>query len=350
VTLLERSRYDAFRIGETLPPAVKGPLIELGLLDQFLDAGPLESPGVISVWGQPERYENDYIFNPDGAGWHVDRRCFDAMLARAAAAVGAEILTGATAVGCLYRRSALWQVEAVVSGVALTVHARILVDATGRAASPARRLAGHRVVHDRLVGLVGITSPRRAVRCPERRTLIEAVETGWWYSAPLPDGRRMAAFMTDGDLVPAGEDSRARFLGTQLERAEHARAVLGDGPFEEAPWVAAASSSGPVKAAGRGWLAVGDAAASFDPLSQQGVTWALESGLEAARAIEAHLRGCAGAFDRYARWVGDELASYLRIRAFYYDQERRWPDARFWCRRRSIGGFRKKLRRRKDFP
>ena len=42
---------------------------------------------------------------------------------------------------------------------------------------------------------------------------------------------------------------------------------------------------------GPGWLAVGDAAMSFDPLSLRGVTWALESGLAAARAHDASLQG-----------------------------------------------------------
>ena len=80
-------------------------------------------------------------------------------------------------------------------------------------------------------------------------------------------------------------------------------------------------------------MAVGDAAAAFDPISQQGVTWALESGLEAARAIDAHLSGDLRALDRYADWVESEFASYLQIRDEYYAQERRWPESTFWRRR-----------------
>ena len=42
-------RYDAFRIGETLPPAVKRPLMELGVWDRFLATGTLESPGIVRL-------------------------------------------------------------------------------------------------------------------------------------------------------------------------------------------------------------------------------------------------------------------------------------------------------------
>ena len=34
-------------------------------------------------------------------------------------------------------------------------------------------------------------------------TVVEAVEDGWWYTAPLPDGRRVLAFFTDADLPAA---------------------------------------------------------------------------------------------------------------------------------------------------
>ena len=171
------------------------------------------------------------------------------------------------------------------------------------------------------MGLVGVIPACAASRCPDRRTLVEAVETGWWYTAPLPDGRRIAAFMTDGDLVPSGVGSQGKFPGRQLDRARHTRACLGQAALDAEQSVV--DPSQPAKAAGPGWVAVGDAAAAFDPISQQGVTWALESGLEAARAIDAHLSGDLRALDRYADWVESEFASYLQIRDEYYAPGRR---------------------------
>ena len=94
VTILERSHYESARIGETLPPDIKHLLIALGVWDQFLADNPLESPGIASAWGQAELYDNDFIVNPHGPGWHVDRKRFDAMLARAAEEQGVEVLRG----------------------------------------------------------------------------------------------------------------------------------------------------------------------------------------------------------------------------------------------------------------
>ena len=36
---------------------------------------------------------------------------------------------------------------------------------------------------------------------------------------------------------------------------------------------------------------------------------------------------------RYNRYVREEFASYSRVRARYYAEERRWPDSEFWRRR-----------------
>jgi hypothetical protein len=113
----------------------------------------------------------------------------------------------------------------VVPAQRLVRRSALLVDATGRSASPARHLAGHHIVYDRLVGLVGFVSG--GGHTSDRRSLIEAVECGWWYSAPLPNGRQVGAFMTDADLLPARRDERNAFWQRQLEQAIYMRERLG---------------------------------------------------------------------------------------------------------------------------
>ena len=72
VTLLERSTYADWRAGETLPPAIRPLLQDLGVWDRFLATRPVCAPGIVSVWGAAEPYENDFISDPYGSGWHVD--------------------------------------------------------------------------------------------------------------------------------------------------------------------------------------------------------------------------------------------------------------------------------------
>jgi len=85
--------------------------------------------------------------------------------------------------------------------------------------------------------------------------------------------------------------------------------------------------------AGENWLAVGDAAAAYDPLSSQGIYKALEYGLRAGDAIGDHRAGRNTALQDYVEGIRREFDDYLLIRSKYYGRERRWPNSIFWQRR-----------------
>jgi flavin-dependent dehydrogenase len=330
-TVLERSCYESIRLGETLPPEIRQPLVALGVWEQFLADGPMESPGITAAWGHPELYENDFIVNPHGPGWHVDRRRFDLMLANSATTSGVNVLRGARQVSITPASPNTWYVDAVADGQRIKCVARMLVDATGRYASPVRRLAGRRLMYDQLVGLAAFTDTHG--HTGDRRTLIEAVETGWWYCSPLPDGSQLGVFMSDGDLLPTGQAARLAFWRNQLRQADHTWSRIGSIASVVTLRAVSACSSRSASIAGDNWVAVGDAAAAFDPLSSQGVAWALESGLMAAAAIDGRLCGKKRALYGYAFEVRSEFLRYLQLRANYYGHERRWPQSPFWQRR-----------------
>ena len=92
--VLERSAFDNVRIGETLPPAACESLAALGVWERFVADGHSPSYGTCSAWGSGTLQANDFIFNPHGHGWHVNRARFDRMLAAAAREAGASVREG----------------------------------------------------------------------------------------------------------------------------------------------------------------------------------------------------------------------------------------------------------------
>jgi flavin-dependent dehydrogenase len=84
---------------------------------------------------------------------------------------------------------------------------------------------------------------------------------------------------------------------------------------------------------GPGWVAVGDAAASYDPLSSRGISKALESGLRAADAIAGCIKQRRNRWDDFAAWMAEDFKTYLRDYQHFYGQVTRWRDSRFWQRR-----------------
>jgi flavin-dependent dehydrogenase len=87
-----------------------------------------------------------------------------------------------------------------------------------------------------------------------------------------------------------------------------------------------------VHPAGEGWLAVGDAAASFDPLTSQGMPNALASAIAGADAIDRWFAGDRSALGRYAATVVAGWRDSLAQLAAIYAAVDRWPHALFWAR------------------
>ncbi len=323
VVVVERSAYDGFRIGETLPPESRLVLERLGVWDRFEDGGHMPSPGILAAWGQAEPYANDFILNPCGSGWRVDRNRFDAMLAAAARDAGAVVLTGSTADRCRRATDGGWELGVSGAGESSSVGAAFVIDAGGRSSLFGRRLGARRAVHDRMVALVRVTTPSRPGTAVDRRALIEATEAGWWYSAWLPDGRLVLSFQTD-----AAPGLRARWDELLNRAPETARRACGTAGGEIRVVSANSHRSEPI--AGEGWLAVGDAASAHDPLCGLGIHWAMESAIAGAEAIVAQSTGA------YGQDRDEHFDHYLAARTNYYRAEGRWPDAPFWRRRHTV--------------
>lgn len=336
VAVLERSRYETTRVGETLAPAARVLLSELGVWERFQSDGHLPSPGIISAWGSEELYENDFIFNPYGCGWHIDRRRFDAMLALAAKEVGASVYLSTRVVTCTQQPSGCWWIEALCDGLPISFQAEFLVEATGRTSSLAAKPATKRMIYDKLVGVIKfltINSPILACDC---RTLVEASKEGWWYSAVLPNNNLVVAYMTDTDLLPRKSIPLADFWQECLRKVPHTQARVESCLWNSSFHTVAAFSYRRNCVADHQWLAIGDAASAFDPLSSQGIYKALQSGITAARVIKASQSNCQASLNEYAAHVEKSFAEYLQMWAAYYNRERRWSDSVFWQRRQTV--------------
>jgi flavin-dependent dehydrogenase len=320
---IEQSAYDDFRVGETLPPEIRVSLTKLGIWEQFLETDRLESYGIRSAWETPVARHRDFLFNPYGCGWHVDRARFDAMLACAAARAGAELLTSARITGVSRSVDGRWLLEIVQGRARRRLCGGMLVEATGRKASIARKLGCRGRVVDRLIGAVALL-PRRETT---QWTLIEAVENGWWYSAPIPGDRMIFAYMTDSDLWrKSGWLNLLKSAPLTWERAD-----VIEMPSPKRIVSAASVLREPVH--GPNWIAAGDAALAYDPLSGLGVHKAIESGLQSSAAIARQLEGDSEAMMEYGNWTVESFRSYLSVRQRFYGSVERWPGSLFWQRR-----------------
>lgn len=335
VLVLEQTDGTGNPIGETLAPSATPLLQRLGVFDAVLTTRPLPCHGNRSAWGGDGTLtEHDFLCELYGNGWHLDRPAFNAAL------LGAAVGAGATC----WRRTRFRHAERVPGGRwcletdhptgTRRVEADIVIDASGRRAVFARQQGARRTALDRQVAVVALLDPAGAP-LRDSATLIEATAAGWWYSAMLPDGCLATAFFSDPDLLAADRSWRRTGWRALLAASPHTRQRVADhGDVLSRPLrVTAARNEVLVPLSGDGWLAVGDAAAAYDPLSSHGIGSALAVGGRAAATVIAHLGGDSGAFTAYAERITTGYATYLHLWRAYYADERRWPTAPFWHRR-----------------
>jgi flavin-dependent dehydrogenase len=321
VLLVDAVDPAAPKIGEALPGAALRLLRALCLPIPDRDGPHAPIGGNFSSWGSDDLVATDFIRDPAGPGWRLDRLRFDADLRAAAINAGAVDRSGLIANA--ERRGSHWRVE-LKDGTFET--ARWIIDATGRRATVARRLGAKRLRDTQLIALYAMSG---SSGFQLNRTIIEAVPHGWWYAAQLPSGAVLAGFHTSHQHAmslladPCGW-SRA------LAQTQHLSAALPDVRFENFPRPLDASGASLNRYGGEGWIACGDAALSFDPISGQGIFSALYSGMTAAHAVEDALNGSDEKLDEYSRRLEQVRRIYIARSRAVYRSELRWTDEPFW--------------------
>lgn len=332
--VLEAQLEPQAKVGECLPPGANHLLKWLGLSERMSDDGHLPSYGNRSVWGSDTPVERDFLFGTRGLGWHLDRRKFEAELSSVARNAGVDWRNGYR-VASLTPQQQGWLLNLKTPTGDETLDADFLVDATGRPARIARQLGASHIQHDLLIGAAVLMKPSTGEGTKDTFTLVEAVYSGWWYSARLPDNTLIVVYMTDSDLVDHAMLSRTDGWSAILSETDYTRGRIHDGQYYQLtqPRLLPANTAHLTDMFGYGWLAIGDAAVAYDPLSSYGISSAMGSGFYAASAIADFLKGDDDAPIIYAGIIERAFAEYVIRHYDQYALERRWADKPFWRRR-----------------
>lgn len=321
---MERASAPGFKPGEIIDPALHGALDSLGLQDSFRQLGFPMLAGNVAIWDSHEERDTPAVRNPYGHGVLIDRSVFETWLLEGVRQSGAEVFAGATGLHSA-RCGASWRLQSD----SFDIKAGFAVEATGRSAGqvapPARRHADH------LVCLLAYPeAPADFLDC---RLHLEAADNGWWYCALLPGRKLVVALMVDREaLVGQGAASRSQWFWSEYEKTKLLPRLLARSQLNEPHCRVRgypAGSSLRCKLGGAGWMVIGDAAASYDPLFGRGVPVALAKGSASARLLM-----CGPDLDRQAqRYANTELETfeqYLAEQRTTYQRAGAIRETRFW--------------------
>ena len=332
VTIL--SREQALRgTGESLAATARLSLSRLGVWKTFLEDKHAPCYANSSAWGEAKLQHYSFIQSVNGHGWHIDRRLFDRRLLDKASSLGVQI-TRSRQHAVQQQRDGTWLVQS--ESLSAPITANMAVDATGRNSWLARQLGVERLKSDNQIALVAFLKTD-GQPLADHSSLVESVADGWWYSALQPDGRLACIFFTDHDL----HDNRSLYtpdhwkMLVQQSSFTNQRIEQSGYQLDNTLFFKSANSSILARLYGANWLAVGDAALSYDPLSSHGLSLALVSGWDAAQAIHGHLSGVPYLLEHYAMVLQRAFLEYASERFNYYGLEQRWKDRAYWMRRQS---------------
>ncbi len=233
-----------------------------------------------------------------------------------------------------------WRVELFEGHMAKTVRCTFLVDTTGRRSAWLRSMGLSPKRFDKLVALVGIQPEQNRASPLGAFVSIEAMPSGWWYYVPLASGRKLAAFMTDADLVDRKPNGWTEHWQVQLKASKLTGSRIENASSVEHVRVCAAHTQFAETVYGLGWLTAGDAAMAFDPLSSAGIAKNIELSIRAADYIDGYLANSNPAvFADYANALKQEFQQYIEAFHDYYGREQRWRNSPFWKRRQSENLF-----------
>lgn len=335
VLLIEEGSFDKIRIGETIPPNIRPLLYQLGLWPRFCADGHISCNGSMSIWGSERLGYNDHLVNTNGTAWHLNRRLFDDMLLSEMVHCGVEVRLGTTLKKIRTSKSDDGKTLLYLKDTdgLKSVTTRFIVDGSGQHAVVARHLGAIRQRFDRMVFVIGQFKISENSNFPTQ-TILEAVKEGWWYAAKLPDNTVLVACATDGDVLKIKNLTKYNKWLMTLAESKLIAPYLLDAKFVHSSFTIRTSFSCLMEPCfGPNWIAVGDAASSFDPIAALGIYKGINSGIECANSILAILNGKMDAGIKYSKARFEEFEEYEIIRTHFYEMEKRWRNSPFWRNR-----------------
>ena len=161
-------------------------------------------------------------------------------------------------------------------------------------------------------------------------THLESVEYGWWYAARISSNQALITLYSDVDTVRQGEIHDAKNWIKLLAATEQtSRWASGLKPVDDQLLAFAAPSFCRDKIVGERWLAVGDCASTYDPITSHGIQKSIANGITASRVLADYFEGRNFAFE-YESMIKQQYQAYLKMREEYYQLEQRWPESSFW--------------------
>ncbi len=340
ILVVDASAKRQFKVGETVPPAITG------ILNQLIDdkasvllAKHQICPGSISIWQDEKQGYNDFFFDLSGSGYHLDRMQFEQALQNMLKNnQQVRFLRGVQLASATERQDGFSIKICQNKQPCIELESQYIVDATGLSAQFCRHIGVANNVVDEVIYLCALI-PNNCIETVTDRTLVEAQNYGWWYAAKLPNQQIMISLCTDRENMQRFNLSVAHVWldlakGNALFK-QYLQQVLAHLTANHITLLKRPAPSRILSnVIGHHWLAVGDSASSYDPISSAGICKALHHGTLAGQALAKRwMEKDTTWLHRYQHTVFADFNQYVGLRSSLYGKVDRFMNSTFWKNR-----------------
>jgi FADH2-dependent halogenase len=325
VVVIERDVFPRFHIGESLLASVNDALASIGASDLVRRAGFPQKWGAtfLTADGAIERYA-DFGVAPSVRApqtWQVERSRFDHLLLQHAESSGAEVRQNTRALDVTFDADGVTVVTRDPAEGSASLRAGCLIDASGRGTLLSRKF-DLRVPEPELANVAVFSHYSNVPRLTGRRAgdirIIARADLGWFWMIPISEQLMSVGVVLPRSAMKAGYaiSGPTELLERTITETPAVARLLQSARREWPVRVERDFSFGSRAYAGDRWLLAGDAGSFLDPVFSTGVAIALESGVEAAQAVEAGLKSGNLMVSQFSRYQQRQRQRFLAFRRF----------------------------------
>jgi len=330
VDLFERERFPRFHIGESLIPETYWVLKRLKMLDKMKASHFVKKHSVqfVNASGKVSTpfYFTEHKPHECSQTWQVVRSEFDQMLLDNAAEQSVRVHQGVRVLDVLFEGDRAVGVEISEGGGSRTVRADVVVDASGQSSMIINKF-GLRVpdpVLNKGAVWTYFEGAYRDVGQDEGATLVLQTQDkkAWFWYIPQHNNIVSVGVVADFDYLFTGRGDHEKTFNDELDRCLATKERVAVGKRASRFYATKDYTYRSSRAAGDGWVLVGDAFGFLDPLYSSGVLLALRSGELAADCIAEGLASGDTSSEQLGKWAPDYVRGMNRMRRLvceYYD-------------------------------
>lgn len=299
---------------KTIPPSALVLLDDLKLLELFSE-GSSKTYGYQSIWKSSEIItRNFYDSNPFKYGLRLNE---EVLLSGMCEEVSQHLL----------QVDRVLEVDVSDAGVVVEVespgkgreelHGQIIVDASGRNRSVLKKLG---IGSEMDIEQIALSCHLPYFKHPKliHPSFIEYFDEGWGIVSPLNSQTNVMSLFFQKRSSVVTSLKQYENWGSVLDKTQLLKDFLTEGDDLEV-FGAKADSSRASKLAGDRWLAIGDAAIAFDPLSSHGITNSLYCAKLASELISSRSDGSSdSAFGDYEDMMSEIYSEYCKQNNTFY--------------------------------